>query len=296
MHEIDRVVKVISGRHPDCFLDLFYGCDRTINLIGVEDTQLQIPEHRADKIWRVQEDEQEGIILLEAILQPDKRDFRRINLKNAAVQVAMKIPVVTVLVYLQQGEYRTFPGSYEQRLGGLSNRHSFARILLWEHEDRIRSGELKELAPFLPLFYDDPPIAILEETNELIESLENEQERVELKAVATIIGVRKFAEELVKQILKLEYAMIREKTIFTEWFEQERAEGKTEGKTEGKHLLLLKQLEKKFGPISPEMKNALQKLGSDESDELGLALFDLQTVEDLKGWLYKNGSNTFSKR
>jgi hypothetical protein len=279
MHEVDRVVKVISGRHPDCFLDLFYGRDRTVNLIGVEDAQLQIPEHRADKIWRVQDGVREGCVILEAIIEPDRRDFPGISLKNAAVRVAFNIPAITVLVYLQRGKYATFPDTFHDEFGGLGNEHKFARILLWEHEDRIRSGELKELAPFLPLFYDDPPVEILELTNALIESVDDEDVRLELKGVAAIIGVRKFAEQSVKQILKLDYKMIREKTIFTEWFAQERAEGK--------HLLLLKQLEKKFGPSAPEMKSALQKLGSDESDALGLALFDLQTVDDLKGWLSK---------
>ncbi|MFQ5630850.1 MAG: hypothetical protein ACE5I1_18930, partial [bacterium] len=42
-----------SGRHPNCFLNLFYGSNREVELVGVEDEQLQIPEHRADKIWRI---------------------------------------------------------------------------------------------------------------------------------------------------------------------------------------------------------------------------------------------------
>ena len=89
MHELDRAIKIISAAHPDCFWDLFYGQDRTIVLKSIEDAQIQIPEHRADKIWRVEESEgREGCVMLEAITVPDRRELRRINLKNAALQIS----------------------------------------------------------------------------------------------------------------------------------------------------------------------------------------------------------------
>ena len=46
----------------------------------------------------------------------------------------------------------TFPEGFEEDFCGVMNGFRFARVLLWEHADRIRSGELKELAPFLPHF------------------------------------------------------------------------------------------------------------------------------------------------
>jgi hypothetical protein len=307
MHEIDRAVKVVCGRHPNSFLDLFYGSNRVVKLVGVEDTQLQIPEHRADKIWRVHDGKKEGCILFEAILQPDRRSFRGINLKNAAVHAALKIPVISVLVYLQKGRYRTFPDSYEHKIGDLLNRHSFVRIKLWEHEERIRNGELKELAPFLPLFYDDPPVEVLEAVDTLIEAFEDEEQRTELKGVAAIVASRKFAKGLILQTLKLELSMIREKTIFSEWFdkahEEGHAEGHAEGRTEGlvlgeirgKHLLLQKLLEKKYGTLPAELKIAVLRLNSEDSDALAMDLYDLDNLGQLAEWFQKrqmhNGAN-----
>jgi hypothetical protein len=306
MHEVDYAVKVVCARHPHCFLDLFCGRDRKVELKGVEDAQLQIPEHRADKIWRVHDGKQEGCVMLEAILVPDRRDLRRINLKNAAAQVTLSMPVITVLLYLQQGNYATFPDSYEDRLGNLVNIHRFVKIQLWEHIERIRKGELKELAPFLALLYDDPPAEILDIENELIESKEDEEERLELKSIAALIGVRKFAEQIVKQKLKLEFPMIRETTIFTEWFDQVRTEARTEGRAEGRAeglaegeiKVLTKLLERKFGLLPVELKESLQKLKIEESDALATDLFDFQSVDDLKAWLRngrrangKNGNN-----
>jgi hypothetical protein len=53
MHELDQAVKVVCAWHPHCFLDLFYGHARKVVLKSVEDAQIQIPEYRADKIWRI---------------------------------------------------------------------------------------------------------------------------------------------------------------------------------------------------------------------------------------------------
>lgn len=306
MQEVDYAVKIICARHPHCFLDLFYGRDRKVRLKGVEDTQLQIPEHRADKIWRVHDGKQEGCVMLEAILVPARRDLRRINLKNASAQITLNMPVITVLLYLQQGNYKTFPDSYEDRLGNLVNSHRFVKIQLWEHIERIRKGELRELAPFLALLYDNPDVDILEIENELIESLENEQERLELKGIAALIGTRKFAEEIVKQKLKLEFPMIRETTIFTEWFDKVRteaqtvgraeghAEGRAEGLVEGEIKVLTKLLERKFGSLPGELKNALHKLNIDESDALAMDLLDFKTIDDLRNWL-NNGRHSNGK-
>ncbi len=289
MHELDHAVKVVCALNPNCFLDLFYGSERKVVLKGVEDAQIQIPEHRVDKVWRVHDGVREGCIALEAIAVPDRRDWRRINLKNAAMQVIFNLPVITVLVYLVRGQYATFPDGYEDALDGLTNAHRFARILLWEHEERIRSGELKELSPFLLLFYDTPDPRILEVENQLIETVADPEQRLELKSIGAIIASRYFSEEIIKQYLTLEFPMIRETTIFTEWLDQRynegRVEGRVEGELSGKSLLLQKQLERKFGPLSPELKERLQKLNSEQLDALATTLFDLATTEDLRLWL-----------
>ncbi|MDZ7362100.1 MAG: hypothetical protein ONB46_15455 [candidate division KSB1 bacterium] len=75
MHELDHAVKVVCASHPDCFLDLFYGRGHKVLLKSVEDAQIQIPEHRADKVWRIQDGVREGCVTLEAIAAPDRRDF-----------------------------------------------------------------------------------------------------------------------------------------------------------------------------------------------------------------------------
>ncbi len=290
MQELDHAIKTIARRHPECVLDLLFGHERTVKLQSLEDTQIQIPEHRADKAWRVHDGTTEGCLLLEAIAQPDRRDFEAFLLKNAAFRKALSVPVITVLVYMQRGKYATFPEGFEEEFCGVTNGFRFARVLLWEHAERIRSGELKELAPFLPLFEDEPAVEVLEKVNELIETVTDPAERLELKSLGAIIASRSFAEEVIKKVLRLEFPMVRETTIFSEWLTQEHnkgmLEGKLEGKLEGMHTMLQRQLEKRFGPLTLDLKLALQKLSSDQTEVLSLAIFDLQSIDDFKARLH----------
>lgn len=289
MNEIDEAVKRIAGRHPECFMSLFFGREHNSKLQGVEDAHIQIPEHRADKVWRIHDGKQEGCLLLEAILQPARRDLRRLNLKNAAAQVFFKVPIITVLVYLQRGEYATFPEGYEEELGGMRNDHRFARILLWEHAERIRSGELKELAPFLTLLEKDPGPEILQQMNTIIETVADPEQRLELKSLGAIVAARTFSEELIKQYLTLELAMIRETTIFSEWLDQAETKGQVEGYNEGeikgKHILLQKLLERKFGLLTAELALSLSKLRSEDLEALTAVILDLQSLDELRAWL-----------
>lgn len=228
--------------------------------------------------------------MLEAILQPARRDFRRLNLKNAAAQVFFDAPVITVLVYLKKGDHPTFPEEYEDELGGLQNSHRFSCVLLWEHADRIRSGELKELAPFLPLFEKDPAPEVLQEMNAIIETVANPEQRLELNSLGAIVASRAFSDEIIKQYLTLEFPMIRETTIFSEWLDQ--AEHKDEIK--GRHLTLQKLLTRKFGTLDSEVNLSLQQLNSSQLEALTMAIFDLQSLEDFHAWLKNTRAGNMS--
>jgi hypothetical protein len=53
--------------------------------------------------------------------------------------------------------------------------------------------------------------------------------------------------------------------------------------------LLVKQLGRKLGKVSVKLEKAVMGLSSDQMDELGLALFDFEGVEDLRVWLKGKG-------
>ncbi|MEK7729392.1 MAG: DUF4351 domain-containing protein [candidate division KSB1 bacterium] len=75
--------------------------------------------------------------------------------------------------------------------------------------------------------------------------------------------------------------MIREATIFSEWLAQSRAAGKLEGK----NGMMLQVLEKKFGRLRRELEATLNRLNSDQFDDLAVDIFDLKDLDSLRLWL-----------
>lgn len=95
--------------------------------------------------------------------------------------------------------------------------------------------------------------------------------------------------------------MIRETTFFSELLEPERAYGHVEGYAEGEingeikgELKTLRRLlERKFGPLTPDLALSLQKLRSNELEALTVTVLDLQSLEELRLGLqnFYNGSS-----
>jgi predicted transposase YdaD len=233
---------------------------------------------------------------IEAMLEPKQRELGNFKTKNALLEETLKRPVVTVILYLEKGKYETFPYIYETQAGLLKNSHVFARILLWEHKDRILSGELKELAPFLQLCEDEPDEILIERTKQLIKQTADANERSNLLGVAILVAYRKYkdkfrdkeeSKKFVKEKFKEEYAMLKESDFITDWLE----ESEQKGREEGKRSLLLALLAKKFGKLSPHLRKQIRQLSGTKLDNLSLALLDLKNVKQLQAWL-ANGKAT----
>jgi predicted transposase/invertase (TIGR01784 family) len=62
-------------------------------------------------------------------------------------------------------------------------------------------------------------------------------------------------------------------------------EGKQEGLLKGQSVILLRQLSRKLGQVSPRLKNRISKLSVVQLENLAEAIFDFETVADLNAWL-----------
>lgn len=295
MHEIDRVLKVLSGRFPHVFLKLLFGDRTNVELVALEDTQLNIPEYRSDKIFRLRHDRRETILNLEFMVQPRKRMLRTFLIKTALLMANYSLPVVTVIVYLERGKYRSFPEVLENQLLVFRNRFVLDKILLWEHRELIASGELLELAPLLPLLYERPGIDLLEKERQLILQIPDRQHRSDLLALAMMVAFRKYEALFVREFFKKEYLMLKESTFVQEWIKEGRKEGKKEGLEEGieygKIALLLHLVRTKFSAINSKTESQLKKLKDKQIDELSAQLFTMKDMAELQDWLRKNKTN-----
>jgi len=52
MFELDRTMKILAARYPQIFQRILFGNKPDIQFLGVEDTAINVPEQRSDKIFR----------------------------------------------------------------------------------------------------------------------------------------------------------------------------------------------------------------------------------------------------
>jgi predicted transposase YdaD len=297
MFELDRAMKILAARYPHVFHKLLFSDNPYIQFEKVEDSVINVAEHRSDKIFRFLENEQQKIVSLEFVTQPSKSDLFRFHAKNGLLTASYLIEVVTVIVYLERGDYRTFPNEYVAQIGGATTRTEFSRILLWEYQERIRSGEFKELAPLLVLFEEKPTEQTILEEKALIKTVKDEREQSDLLAVAIMVAFRKFKDHIVKELFHEEYNMLKESTFVKEWLEESwekglaegnkkgEAKGRTLGLREGQIKIILKQLQSILGRVDKELENRIISLSDLDVEKLSEALLRMKNTTDLEEWL-----------
>ena len=65
-------------------------------------------------------------------------------------------------------------------------------------------------------------------------------------------------------------------------------DAKAEGRTEEGQLLILKQLTRKLGSISPEVRSRVNGLTIEQLESLGEDLLDFTSMADLEAWFSQN--------
>ncbi|MCI0694671.1 DUF4351 domain-containing protein [candidate division KSB1 bacterium] len=296
MQEIDHAIKTVFSLNPNCFLDLTFGSQRKTKLKEIADPQINVPELRADKAVIVEDQGKEYCIIYEAMLQPDQSELPTFALKALGNQYMSRQPTLVVIVYLEKRKYASFPNYFENRLGDLATQFVCNKILLWEHKDRILNGELKELAPFLPLLYERPDPGLIEVQKSLLAQTPDPKVRADLTATAILVDIRAFGAEIVlTKFSRKELKMLKETSIVQEWLTESQQEGKREGKREGKLSLLEVILAQKLGALSPELMRKLQKLNDAQLNRLGLALHRINSRKALQAWLQNGASGNDNK-
>ena len=289
MFELDRTMKILAARYPQVFQQILFGTNPDIQFLGVEDTAINVPEQRSDKIFRFRKGKTETIISFEFMVRPELKQLQNFHVKNGLLTGSLRQPVATVIVYLERGRYSNFPDEYSVRLDGVVTVTRFTRVLLWQYAERIRKGELKELAPLLVLFSDRSSTDIVFEEKRLINEVKDVKERADLLALAAMVAFRKFRRNLVEELFYKEYEMLKESNFIQEWvkegWEKGREEGREEGWREGKITTILTLLEKVLGRVRPELEQKIRCLSDQEIKKLTNDLLDMKNVTDLEKWL-----------
>ncbi|WP_242055221.1 DUF4351 domain-containing protein, partial [Scytonema hofmannii] len=68
--------------------------------------------------------------------------------------------------------------------------------------------------------------------------------------------------------------------IVTSWMRQ----GLEQGEKQGELKLLMRQINRRFGEISSQLKGRIENLSTPELENLGEALLDFSDIGDLEAW------------
>ncbi len=81
---------------------------------------------------------------------------------------------------------------------------------------------------------------------------------------------------------------MRESVIYQEIFQEGHTEGRAEGlKTEALSMVI-RQMTRRLGGLSPELAQQIQQLSLNQLENLGEALLDFSQPGDLVAWLAAN--------
>ena len=233
---IDKAVKNLFRLSPTLVTRLA-GLDVAAEDIRVEDPNLNLPELRADHVFILAESEMEpeSAIYLEYQLRPDPDLLPSWAAKWGGLARQLKMPVVLVVLYLQKGDRATFPAQFRMRRGGFETELRFTAIRLWELEERIRSGELAELAPLLLLSEDSPTEETIREEADLIRSANLPMEtQADLLGLILMVGSRHFSRQMLQTLLQREIDTMQDLGLIGDWIKEGEARGRAQGIAEGK--------------------------------------------------------------
>lgn len=135
-----------------------------------------------------------------------------------------------------------------------------------------------------------PKKEAISEANKILASTTNKEEfNLRLDLVEAIL-VNKFPKLTIEEIQKM--INLREADITqTRFYQQVLEIGRTEGTQIGEINMVIRQLNRRFGNLSPELQDQIRNLPIIQLESLGEALLDFQSITDLKNWLTENTEN-----
>ncbi len=187
-----------------------------------------------------------------------------------------------VLVVLKQtGE--EIPDRYEDE----RTVHIYDVVKVWEQnpEELLKHEGLLPVATLCSAESGEKLLSDVAAQINRIKSLERRRETLNWSRL--MAGLR-YDKSLIYQILK-ESDMLEESVVYQDIYQkgEQRGEqrGLQRGVEQGERKLAMLQLEERFGKLSPKIRKQIEHLPAEQLEELGKALLNFQSKQDLTLWL-----------
>jgi predicted transposase YdaD len=231
------------------------------------------------------------LILTELQLRYTTKMPLRMRAYAALAQEKYGLPVYPVLVnILPPSDPMIVRDRFESDFLGLQARQDFHVINLWEVDaEMVFEQSLDTLLPFVPVLKDGGNEQTVRRA--LVELQQNEQ-LVELESLLGFFASFVLETELVQQIMRWDMTILRESPWYLE-IQQEgeqrgRLEGEQRGKLEGEQSVILRQLARRIGDVTPDQQAQIKSLSIYQLEALAEALLGFSQTNELTNWLQIN--------
>jgi predicted transposase YdaD len=234
----------------------------------------------------------EFLILNELQLRYTDKMPLRMSAYAALARERYGLPVYPVLVnILPPSSTVVVSERFESDFLGLQARQDYHVINLWEVEaETVFEQSLDTLLPFVPILKNG---GNQQTVSRALVQLQQNEELVEPESLLGFFASFALDTELVRQIIRWDMTVLRESPWYQELLQEGRREGiaegeqrgRAEGRTEEGRSLILRQLTRRIGEVSPERRLQVQALSLPQIEALCEALLDFARPADLDEWL-----------
>jgi predicted transposase/invertase (TIGR01784 family) len=269
----DNCCKLLAEKYPEQFATWLLG--EPTSTVEVLKTELPIEPIRADSVILLQMQRQ--ILHIEFQVKLESEPPLPLRFLDYWVRLyrLYRVPIVQVLVLLRPPAAGT---EIESAFVLGTTRHEYKVVKLWEQDPAIFLNN-PALLPLASLAATASSEDLLERTATEVGKIESESLRREISGYAQLMAGLRFDKKLIYQVFRED--MMRESVIYQDILQQ----GEQKGRQEGELALILRQLTRRVGAVSPKAEAQIRTLSLAQLETLGEALLDFSQSLDLDDWL-----------
>ena len=277
---IDNISKFLIEQYSTDFAAWLLG--ESITLTTINPTELNVEPIRADSVMLLQSRN----VILHTEFQTVGDETMPFRMADYYLRLKRKFPERTiqqVVIYLK----RTASNLVKQTSYTTPvMTHQFRVIRFWEEPVEVFLST-PGLLPYAVLSRASDKESVLAQVVSELEQITDSREQSNLVAATSILAGLELEEQVIRQLFRS--PIMRESTMYQAILREGEAKGLQLGLTQGRTVegktLVLKQLTRKLGSLSPEITTKVSALSLEDLEALGEALLDFTSVEDLESWL-----------
>jgi predicted transposase/invertase (TIGR01784 family) len=273
----DNLCKLLAEKHPVRFASWVLG--QPIESAEVLKSELSIEPIRADSVILLKLQGQ--ILHLEFQVKLDSEPPLPLRMLDYWVRLyrLYRLPIRQVVVLLRPPAEGTV---IESAFVLGATRHEYQVLCMWEQDPSIFLEDIA-LLPLATLAATQSPEQLLNQVAQRVSTIESAQQRREASAYVQLLAGLRFNKSLIRQVFRED--IMRESVIYQEIQQEGEERGILKGKLEGEQTVILRQLARCVGDVSPELQSQIQSLSLYQLEALADALLDFSTLTDLRTWL-----------